>query len=393
MWDRSVAITGIGVVSPLGDTSEALWAALLEGRSAVRPSDIGGATSPCAAIGGYTPPAIVGPALAQRMGRMTMLAVDAAQRAWAAAGREPAPEESERIAVRMGSMFGDMDTPADDAFFTHKPSPGGAAAWVAAAIGAYGPNATISAGSASALIAIGEAAAMVSRGECEAAVAGGAEAPLTPALVAAYREAGLLSAGEPAPRPFDARRDGTALGEGAAALVLEPLEAARQRGAPVFAVVEGYGSTGGMVPTSRPAPDAVLAARAMQAALRLSGKLQSEVDWILAHGSGLPLGDAVEVEAIARLFGPAGAQPFVSGVKGALGHALGASGALAAVVAALGLHHQRVPATVNLETVDPAFELDFVVGRPQPGPVVLTLVNAFGLSGQHAALLLGRAPG
>lgn len=392
MWERRVAITGLGIVSPLGHDAEAFWRALVAGRSAVVAEGVAGLPSPCAPISDYAQPDVVSPALAPRLGRMTTFAVDAAQRAWTAAGREPAPAEGDRIAVRFGSMFGDMATPADDPFFTHKPSPGGASAWAAAAVGAYGPNATVAAGSASALLAIGEAAAMVARGEVEAALAGGAEASLAPPLVAAYREAGLLATGLPAPRPFDRERGGMVLGEGAAALVLEDFDAARDRGAPILATVEGYGSAGGQVPTSRPAPDAVLAARAMQAAFRLSGRLQSEVDVIFAHGSALPLGDAAEVEAIQRLFGPAAAQPRVTAVKGALGHTLGASGALSTVAAVLALRHGQVPPIANTTHPDPAFSLDFVTEHAAADSMGLALVNSFGVSGHHAALLLASAP-
>ncbi|HWO94129.1 MAG TPA: beta-ketoacyl-[acyl-carrier-protein] synthase II, partial [Dehalococcoidia bacterium] len=155
--------------------------------------------------------------------------------------------------------------------------------------------------------------------------------------------------------------------------------------------IEGFGSAGGLVPTSEPGGNVTLGARAMQGALRGAGRLQGEVDWILAHGSGLPRGDAVEVEAIRRVFGPAAANPRVSSVKGAIGHTLGASGALSAAIAVMALTESSIPPTSGLTDPDPQFDLDFVVSRPGLGALGVVVVNSFSTLGQHASLVLTRA--
>ena len=380
---KRVCITGIGAMSPFGRTPGALWEGLLAGASAVAPigafdaSDL--ACRIAAEVRGYAPRDDMDAEAAAAMDRRALFASDAAIQALIQSDVPINAETVTQIGVAVGSELpSGMTTPA---------------AYVARTISAAGPVTHLSNAAPSGLMAIGEAAEWIRRDECSIAVAGGAEAPITRESLQHFERFGLThNNADPAHavRPYDSARDGFALGEGAAMLVLESEDVAIRRAAHILAYVDGYGTTFCRAPVAHPAPNAIDAGRAMQAALmKWDITLQGEIDVIFGTGGGGPI-DAIEGQAIRRVWGPNTDRVWVTSTKGTLGHTLGASGALSAVAAIYCLQAGLIPPTANLEHQDPECgNLEVVTGSPRELHTTKALVNAFGY-GHNASLVVSR---
>ena len=402
-----VAITGIGVRTPMGDHPKELWNALTAGRSAVSRITRFGTDGLPADFACQVPPFDTATYMtakeASRMDPATVLACCAASDALADAGGPAAPPE--RRAVVIGTAIGSnrtiestlLDNGGTDRgrpYPMHVPKGmhNAAAATISMRHEILGPSLTVSTACASGGHAIGEGLRLLRDGSADLVLAGGADACVSPTKILALARAGALSrrVGDPAgaSRPFDSGRDGFVLAEGAACLVLEPLDRARDRGARVYAEIAGYGRTSDAYHLTMPDPDGAGAYRCMRQALDDAGLTPGEVAHVNAHATGTPHGDLAEARAIARLFGPGGVP--VTAPKSMLGHGLGASGAVEAVIAVLSLLHRTVPPSINLDDPDPACEIDAVV-RPRPAAPGPVLSNSFGFGGHNASLVLAPA--
>jgi 3-oxoacyl-[acyl-carrier-protein] synthase II len=411
---RRVAITGIGCVTPIGTGVEALWAGLRAERSAVTAAtrfDASIFRSRCAAqVDDFDPTRWIDARRVKRLDRYSQFTVASAHMALADAALDLAGEDRERVGAMMGTALGGVAYAEEqagrfvrgglrdvDATLALAVFGGSASCNLAIEFGVSGPNSTNAMSCASGSMAIGEAFRQVRDGYADVMLAGGAEAPLATLCFGAFALIRAMSTRNDDPatasRPFDADRDGFVMGEGCAVLVLEAWEHAVARGARIHAELCGYGTTNDAHHMTAPLPDGAQAARCMRQALRDAGVAPDAVDYINAHGSSTPLNDPTETLAIRTVFGDHAARIPVSSTKGYYGHALGASGAFEAAIAALALARGWIPPTLNLETPDPACDLDYVPhhGRDVAPSVVLS--NSFGFGGINASLVLRRAEG
>ncbi|HEX9027689.1 MAG TPA: beta-ketoacyl-ACP synthase II, partial [Anaerolineales bacterium] len=258
-----------------------------------------------------------------------------------------------------------------------------------------GPNSTITTACATGTQTVGEAAEYIRRGVADVVITGGTEALIRDFAIGGFCSMRALPCGfndrpEAASRPFDAAREGFIFSEGAGALVLESLEHARRRNARIYAEVAGHASSADAFHMAAPDPEAIGPARAMSWALKDAGMKPSEVDYINAHGTSTPLNDPTETKAIKMVFGEDAYSVAISSTKSMLGHAMGASGSLEAIVCALAITHGKIPPTINYETPDPECDLDYTPNRARSLEVNTTLSNSFGLGGQNACLVLKR---
>jgi 3-oxoacyl-(acyl-carrier-protein) synthase len=398
--NRRVVVTGVGAVSPAGVGAPALLELLAGGRTAVHPQpELDGL--PAAAA-----PELPADRRTRRLDRAARLFAAAGEEAWRDAGLEPEPSDAHRFALIEGSSLGaiaDLLAEHRDRVQRHddrEPSPaalirymaGAGGAWFAQLHRIHGPVFHLSAGSVSAMVAIGEAYLKVASGLADVVLVGGADCPLQRDVAAAFSASGILSrerdAGTPC-RPFDRRRTGTVLGEGAGALILEAEEHARARGARIRAVAGGYGLACEAASMTAPESDGAGVAEAAAAALEAAGA--RAVAWIKAHGTGTRLGDSAECRGLARLFGAALPTSPLTSLKGAIGHSFGASAAVETVATVLALEQGIVLPSVGTEQVDPEFpRCRVAVGaeRCDTGPALL-LAEGFG--GRCAALVLQAA--
>ena len=383
-----IAITGRGVVSSIGEGADAFVDALNERRSGV----VDG-LAPCSE---FVPEAAMGPKVARRSDRYTQLAFAAAVQAAEEAGL-PGDVDRERLAILVGTGVGGLKTLENEcrAFvaggtravsphFVPMMMPNAAAGAIAMELGAHGPGFSVSSACATGSHAIGEAKRMLERGEADVVVAGGTEAAITPLCVAAFKSMGALSR-EGVSRPFDARRDGFVMGEGAGVVIMERAEHARARGAEILGYVAGYGASNDAFHMTQPDKDGRGAEKAMRAALADAGAEPQDVGYINAHGTSTPFNDRIETVAIHSVFN--GGSPPVSSTKSAIGHLLGAAGAVEAIATLEALRRGLLPPTLNFEEPDPACDLDYVPDGPREAPgITLALSNSFGFGGQNACL-------
>jgi 3-oxoacyl-[acyl-carrier-protein] synthase II len=359
-----------------------------------------------AEVDGFSAEDFVEPRRARRMERFSQLAVVAAQQAVADAGLDLS-RQPERAGVYLGSAlggvaFGEEQHAAYVRRGVRGVSPmtalavfgGAGASNVAMELRLHGPAQGNANSCASGTVAIGEAFRLLRDGpdEVDALLAGGAEAPLAPLTFGAFAIIKAMSAANDEPRwasrPFDLRRDGFVMAEGAALLLLEEREHALTRGARVYAELLGYGHSNDAYHMTAPRPDGAQAARAIRLALADAGVAPEQVDYVNAHGSSTPLNDATEVLALRQALGARAQQIPVTGTKGLHGHALGASGAIEAAIACLAIRHAYVPGTANLRQPDSACDLLHLPGEGRPQPVGLALCNSFGFGGVNACLVL-----
>jgi 3-oxoacyl-[acyl-carrier-protein] synthase II len=388
-----VVVTGRGVVSSVGSGADAFFEALLAGRGGI---DDG--IAPCSE---FDPETAMSPKEARRADRFTQLAVAAAIEA-AAEADVPDGIDPARIGIIIGTGVGGLTTLQQECqawlengdravspHFVPMMMPNAAAGTVAMRLGAHGPGFSVASACATGSHAIGEALRMIQRGEADAVVAGGSESALVGLCLAAFRKMGALSR-EGVSRPFDERRDGFVMGEGAAVLVLEREEHARARGVPILARIVGYGASNDAFHMTQPEETGRGAEQAMRAALQDAGAAASDVGYVNAHGTGTPYNDRIESAAIRRVVGEGGVP--ISSCKGAIGHTLGAAGALEAIACVEAIRRGALPPTLNLEQVDPECEGDHVAGAPREAPdLKLALSNSFGFGGQNACLAVAAA--
>ena len=381
---RRVVISGVGAITAAGPTAPDLWQALLDGRVAVGPLDDMPRPAAAGVIRGYDGLAGVPEHLLERLNRAGRLALDAAIQAVGDARISFHQENAFAVAAVTGAAHPQSDGAGWAAL-------GAGLAGATIGFNAAGPSFTISAGGASGAAAIAQAAALIRSGAARAAIAVGAEAPLTPEVWAAWERAGLLDPGAApdAQRPFDARRRGIVLGEGAGALLLEDRQLAVQRGARIYAEIAGEAQTGGPPGDGQPPTDVQVAQRALGDAMRKGGVSPQVVDVIFAAGAGAPAGDARETDILERSFGVGIRDMYVTAVSPSIGYTIGASGALSAVAAAICLAEEKIPPHATWSDPDPTCNLD-ITTRARTDHVVGAVVAAYGTHGQNAALALVR---
>ncbi|HKF15028.1 MAG TPA: beta-ketoacyl-ACP synthase II [Gaiellaceae bacterium] len=407
---RRVVITGMGAVSPLGNDLPSTWDAALAGKSGIdfiKSFDASGFPVRVAAeVKDFDPPELVSPKEARRLDRNVLLALSAGKEALEVAGLD-SHYEPERVGITFGSAIGGflgimqqhevLQERGPDRVSPHfLPSVlvDSASGQLAISLGLRGPNYAPVSACATGSHAVGEGAELVRRGDADAVLAGGTEACMHPLILAGFCAMRGLAAEEEHPprasRPFDATRAGFVIGEGAGALVLEELEAARARGATIYAEVLGYGTSNDAYHLAAPEPEATGVALMMRWALERAGVTPERVGYINAHGTSTPLGDAAETKAIKDVFGDHAYDLAVSSTKSMMGHCFGAAGALEAQMAALAIHEGVLPPTINYEHPDPACDLDYVPNEAREAEVDVALSNAMGLGGHNACVLLGR---
>jgi len=408
MVSRRVVITGIGLVSSLGIGTSANWTALLAGTSGVdriTKFDVTGFAAQIAAeVKGFDPLAFVDKKDVKKMDVFIQYAIAASQFAMDDAKLEITADNAPNVGVFLGSGIGGFTTIEREhialleggprrisPFFIPSAIINLAAGQVSIRFGAKGPNlATCTACSASAH-AIGESFEIVRRGDADAMIAGGSEAAITPMSVGGFGAMRALSTRNDDParasRPFDIDRDGFIIGEGAGVLILEELEHARRRGAPIYAELVGYGIGADAYHITAPSEDGEGGRRVMEMAIRKAGIRPDQVDYINAHGTSTPYNDRLETLAIKHCFGEHARRLAISSTKSMTGHLLGGAGGLEAGISALAVHHQEVPPTINLDTPDPDCDLDYVPHTSRKMAIQYALSNSFGFGGTNAALL------
>lgn len=402
------------MVSPYGVGTELYWENLVAGRSAVRqitsfPLD-GYTTTIGAEVLDFDPLAFLDKREARRMDRFAQFAVACAAMAVEQAGLVITPELSPRVGVMIGSGIGGILTWEEQhrlllergpervsPFFVPMMITNMAAGEVSMRFQAKGPNTAVATACASGAHAIGDALNAIRRGEADVMLAGGSETGLAPLAMAGFCALKALSRrnGEPekASRPFDAKRDGLVLGEGAAVVVLEELHHALNRGAQVIGELVGYGMSADAFHMVQPAPGGEGAALAMTAALRSAGLNPSDVDYVNAHGTATPAGDAMETAGIKAAFGDHARKLAVSSTKSMIGHLLGAAGAVEFVAALLACQRSIIHPTINYEYPDSECDLDYVPNQARPAQVRIAMSNSFGFGGQNAVLIAKRWDG
>lgn len=400
---REVVVTGLGMVTPAGESAETSWKAVCDGTPTARhmevlaglPVDLA-----CAVPSGFDAAARLGP-LARRLDRFSQLAVAAAREAVADCGADPGDWDADRVGVVLGTGLAGVLTweeqlgrlaDAGPQFVSPLTIPrtcsNMAAALIAMDLKAHGPSMTVSTACASGTTAIGAALDLFRSGRCDVVLAGGAEAPITRLTTTAFERLGALSRNprpEAASRPFDRDRDGFVLGEGAGVLVLETAEHARARRARPYAAVLGYGATSDAHHLTAPDPEGRAAEHALRLALADAGVTAADVDHVNAHATSTPHGDAAEAATLYRVFGE---RPVVTSTKGATGHLMAAAGAVEAAFTVLSVAHATVPPTANLRAVDDGVHID-VARTARSGPVRVAVSESFGFGGHNAALVVG----
>jgi len=416
-----VVVTGLGAITALGNSAETTWNNLVAGRSGVGfskyfetsdyPIKIG------AEITDFDPKKYMNFKEARRMARFSQFAVAAARGALVNAtllkkdiieGSFISEVESSRIGVIVGTAVGgfveirnatvtllDKGYRRVSPMFVPRMMPNAASANISNQFGIKGYNSTAVTACAAGAQAIGEATEVIRRGDADVMVAGGTEAPISDVGMAGFWATRAMTASnndqpEKASRPFDLKRDGLVIGEGAACLVLERLEHALARSAPILAEVLGFGCSGDAFHLTSPDPEGEGEIRAMKWALEDAELGPSDVNYISAHATSTPIGDAIESLAIKRLFGEKVYDIPVSAAKSMLGHAIGASGVIESLASILSIRDNILHPTINYETPDPSCDLDYVPNQARRSLINIVLSNSFGMGGQNAALVFGR---
>jgi 3-oxoacyl-[acyl-carrier-protein] synthase II len=404
---RRVVITGVGALTPVGNTAEEFWASLIQGRSGIGPITKFDATGYPTRIAGevrnFEEAKYIDKKESRRLDPYLKYAIATSAMAVEDAALDPQKIDGTRFGVLIGSGIGGIttliegeETRKTKGFDRVSPfmipmlivnmAPG----LVSMRFGAKGPNTSIVTACASGNHAIGDAARLIERGDADVMIAGGAEAIIVPITIAGFCSMKAMSTRndepEKASRPFDAARDGFVCGEGAGIVILESLEHAVRRDARIYAEVVGYGLTSDAHHMTAPDPEGDGATRAMQLALHDAGIAPSAIGYINAHGTSTPYNDKFETIAIKRVFGDDARRVAVSSTKSMTGHLLGAAGGIEAVASVLALHHGLLPPTINYETPDPDCDLDYIPNQARKIDVEYALSNAFGFGGTNATL-------
>jgi 3-oxoacyl-[acyl-carrier-protein] synthase II len=409
-----VVITGVGLVSPLGVGTEPTWKGLLAGQSGVANITLFDAsrhsTHFAAEVKGFDPLAWVEKKDVKKMDRFIQFAVAAADFAVADSGLKIDGAEADTIGVYIGSGIGgfatierEHETLLKDGprrispFFIPAAIVNLASGWVSIRTGAKGPNSATCTACTTSAHAVGDSFRLIQRGDADAMIAGGSEAAITPLGVGGFSAMRALSTRNDDPahasRPFDKERDGFVIGEGSGIVILEELERARRRGAPIYCEIVGYGMTSDAFHISAPSEDGDGATRVMNRTIKDAAVAPSVVDYVNVHGTSTPQGDRVEVIALKRVFGDHARRLAISSTKSMTGHLLGAAGGLEAGITALALKTQMLPPTINYEHPDPDCDLDCVPNVARKADVRYALSNSFGFGGTNGALLFRRFEG
>lgn len=408
---RRVVVTGTGVVTSLGCETSELWDRLCAGKSGIGPIQRFDCSEFAVRFGGeithFDPSEYIAidPKEIRRLDRFCQFALVAADRAIQQSGIDFAKQEDPfRNGVLVGSGVGGLNEIESQharlfdngplrvsAFMIPKLMVNAASGNISVRWGLRGPSSAVATACASATNAIGDAFQIIRSGLADVMIAGGSEAALTPMALSGFARMKALSTRNDAPerasRPFDRERDGFVMAEGAGILVLEEYEHARRRGAQILAEIVGYGMSADATHITAPDPEGRGAARAILAALHDARISPDQVDYVNAHGTGTPLGDRAETAALKTVFGPHAQKLAISSTKSQLGHMLGASGGVEAVVSVMAIEHQTAPPTINYETPDPECDLDYVPNEPRQMRIRYVLKNSFGFGGHNVCLV------
>jgi 3-oxoacyl-[acyl-carrier-protein] synthase II len=408
---KRVVITGLGLVNSLGNDMETAWRNLLAGESGAGPITIFDATGYpvnfACELKDFDPTVWIDRKKTRRMDRFALMAIAAARQAEADSGLDIA-KEAERIGAAIATGVGGLQSFQDctltlfnrgvdrvGPFAIPSIIPNMGAAWVSMELGTRGPLLSECTACAASNMAIGDATDAIRLGRADVMFAGGAEAGITAVGIGGFAAMRAISARNDDPkrasRPFDRDRDGFVMGEGGAVLVLEELEHARARGAKIYGEVAGYGVSSDALHITEPDPEGENPARAMKMAFSDAGIDPSEIDYINAHGTSTPLGDASETKVIKKALGEENAyRTPVSSTKGATGHCLGGAGAVEAIFSILAIRDGMLPPTINQENADPSCDLDYIPNEARKADVRVAVSNSFGFGGHNASVVLRR---
>jgi beta-ketoacyl-acyl-carrier-protein synthase II len=409
---QRVAVTGLGTVCPLGNDVETSWRAFLDGRSGVRrlaKFEAPWFESVVAEVRDFHPEESIPAKDLRRMSMPAQYAVVAAQQAVADAGLRIDDGNADEVGVVFGSAGGGYALILEQQavleargarrvspFTISHMLPDASSGHIAIMLGPRGPNFTPGSACATGTTAVGEALETIRRGDARAVICGGTDEPILPVLLAGFQALrGMATADDPtkACKPFDARRNGFVVGEGAAALVLESVASAKARGARIYAEAIGYGSSNDAFDMEASHESGRGPELAMRLALRKAGIPLEEVDYINPHGTGTPLNDKVETKAIKSVFGEHAYTLAVSSTKSMVGHLMGGAGALEALVAVKAIHEGMIPPTINYEVPDPECDLDYVPNVSRRADVRAAMSNSVGLGGHNASVMFRRWEG
>ena len=413
MEQRRVVVTGLGLICGVGKTAPELWEGLMAGRSGmaeIKAFDLTGHPVRFAAeVKDFDPLLFVDKKEARKMGRFIHFALAASAEAMAHSGLQITEENRDRVGVHIGSGIGGFDVIEREhinllnggprkvsPFFIPGAIINLAAGHVSIKYGARGPNEATATACTTSAHAIGDAFRLIQRGDADAMIAGGTEASITPLGVAGFAAMRALSTRNEDPthasRPFDKDRDGFVVGEGAGILILEELEFAKARGANILAEIIGYGLSADAFHMTGMAPEGEGCYRSMQHALKVAGISPDQIDYVNAHATSTPLGDALESKAIENVFGERaiGGKLLVSSTKSMTGHLLGGAGGLEAGITILAMQHQIAPPTMNIVELDPQCRLNYVPNKPLPAKIDYALSNSFGFGGTNGSLVFKR---
>ena len=415
---RRVVVTGLGMVSPLGDGVDVTWSRLLDGQSGAGPitkfdSSHLGTTYACEVPrgegeGDFNADAYMPPKEQRKIDDFILYGVAAADQAIADSGWVPESDDDRfRTGVMIGSGIGGLNSIADTAVLLKEKGPRRVSPFfipgalinlvsgqVSIKYGLKGPNHAVVTACSTGAHAIGDAARLIALDDADVMVAGGAESPISEIGVAGFNACKALStkrADNPtkASRPWDADRDGFVMGEGAGVVVLEEYEHAKARGAKIYAEILGYGLSGDAHHITAPPPNHEGAERAMRAAVKRAGIAPSEIDYVNAHGTST-MADTIELGAVERVLGDAASECSMSSTKSAIGHLLGAAGAVEAIFCILAIRDQVAPPTLNLENVDCEHTIDLIGPEKRERKIDTVLSNSFGFGGTNASLIMGK---
>lgn len=407
---RRVVITGMGAITPLGNSVDEFWKGLIDGRSGIALHTMFDSSGFTTKIAGqcktFEPTRWIDRKLIKRLDRFAQFALAAGIDAAADSGLDFAKEDPHRVGVIVGSGIGglmEIEHQHDrlsakgprmvSAFTIPKLMVNAASSNISIHLGAKGPSTAVSTACASACNAMGDAIRTIQRGDCDIMVTGGSEAAVTKLGVSAFNSMHALSTRNDAPtkasRPFDRDRDGFVMAEGAGILVFEELEHARRRSARIYAELLGFGMSADAGHLTQPDEDGTGAAEAMSYCLADAEVSPDDLDYINAHGTGTSLGDLAETRAIHRALGGAAQKVMVSSTKSATGHLLGASGGVELIAAVMTIREGVVPPTINLDNPDPDCDLDYVPNETRRMTVRRAMNNSFGFGGHNACLILG----
>lgn len=413
---RRVVVTGIGMVTPLGNTTDETWNNILEGKSGVgqitRFDTEGWPVTIAAEIKDFDPLLYMHKKEVRKMDRFIQYAYGASEQALQDAGLEITENNATRIGVYIGSGIGGL--PVIEAqhikmfenengwkkispFFIPSLIVNMASGQVSIKYGAKGPNSATCTACSTSCHAIGDSFKIIQRGDADAMICGGTESVVTPLAIGGFAAARALSTRndepEKASRPFDSERDGFVMGEGSGVVILEELEFALKRGADIYAEVVGYGMSGDAYHMTAPSEDGDGPRRVMLNAINDAGVDLQQISYINAHGTATPHGDTIECLAIRKAFGDHADNLAVNSTKSSIGHLLGAAGGVESIVTILSLYHQMVHPTLNYEFPDPGCDLDFVPNKSRELSMDYALTNSFGFGGTNGAILLKRFEG